>query len=189
MSQARPGFSQLALADTPNAVAWARRHTVDVLRCWQVPPETVQTARLIVSELVTNAIRDSRPGEEISPYSPLSQVRTVTLTLWLERGRLTILVHDHDDRPPVVKSVGEDAESGRGVFLVEALSELWGYYYDPGSAGKVVWSELLTAARDPRFGDDSAGGKGSARDKDATGRSYEDTPLVVARALMALREL
>ncbi|MFG2848509.1 ATP-binding protein [Kitasatospora sp. NPDC048296] len=56
MSQARTGFSQLALADTPNAVAWARRHTADVLRSWRVPPDTIETAKLIVSELVTNAI-------------------------------------------------------------------------------------------------------------------------------------
>ncbi|MFJ6139224.1 ATP-binding protein [Kitasatospora sp. NPDC092286] len=81
MSQTRSGFSQLALADTLNAVAWARRHAVDVLRRWRVPPDTIQTARLIVSELMTNAIRHTHTDEEVSPYSPLSPVRKVTLTL------------------------------------------------------------------------------------------------------------
>ncbi|MEV7776937.1 hypothetical protein [Kitasatospora sp. NPDC088351] len=85
--------------------------------------------------------------------------------------------------------VGEDAESGRGVFLVEALSERWGYYYPPGHAGKVVWSELLAVARDPRFKGDDTGSGYRANGEAAAGRSYEDTPLVVARALVALREL
>ncbi|WP_307806612.1 ATP-binding protein [Streptomyces sp. FH025] len=189
MSQARSGFSQLALADTPNAVGWARRHAADVLHSWQAPPDIIDTARLIVSELITNAIRHTRADEEVSPYSPLSPVRTVTLTLWLERERLFILVHDNDRRPPVVKAVGEDAESGRGVFLVEALSEKWGYYYPPESAGKVVWSELRTGGRDPGFRNDDAGPGRSADNKYAAGRSYRDTPLVVARTLVALREL
>ncbi|MEV7776938.1 ATP-binding protein [Kitasatospora sp. NPDC088351] len=81
VSQTRSGFSQLALADTLNAVAWARRHAVDVLRRWRVPPDTIQTARLIVSELMTNAIRHTHTDEEVSPYSPLSPVRKVTLPL------------------------------------------------------------------------------------------------------------
>ncbi|WP_234327387.1 ATP-binding protein [Streptomyces sp. NRRL WC-3742] len=176
------------LADTPNAVGWARRHTTDLLRRWQVPSDTIDTANLIVSELVTNAIRHTHADDEVSPYSPLSPVKAITLALWLERGRLVIFVQDNDRRPPVVKEVGEDAESGRGVFLVDALSEKWGYYYPPGAAGKVVWSELLIAGRDPRFRNDDGRGR-SADNQGNAGRSYRDTPLVVARTLVALREL
>ncbi|MFI1865685.1 ATP-binding protein [Streptomyces jumonjinensis] len=179
----------MALADTPNAVGWARRHATDVLRHWQVSSDTIDTAKLIVSELVTNAIRHTHADQEASPYSPLSPVKAITLALWLERGRLVIFVQDNDRRPPVVKAVGEDAESGRGVLLVDALSEKWGYYYPPGVVGKVVWSELLAAGRDPRFRSSDDAGRGhSADSQDAAGRSYRDTPLVVARTLVALRE-
>ncbi|MFE2412771.1 ATP-binding protein [Kitasatospora sp. NPDC059408] len=177
------------LADTPNAVGWARRHTTDVLRHWQVPSDTIDTAKLIVSELVTNAIQHTHAAEEVSPYSPLSPVKAINLALWLERGRLVIFVQDNDRHPPVVKEVGEDVESGRGVFLVDALSEKWGYYYPPEAAGKVVWSELLAAGRDPRFRNDDDGRGHSADSQDTAGRSYRDTPLVVARTLVALREL
>ncbi|MFF7993830.1 ATP-binding protein [Kitasatospora xanthocidica] len=189
MSQARPDFSQLALADTPNAVGWARRHAADVLIHWRVPPSTIETARLIVSELITNAIRHTQADQMASPHSPLSPVWTVTLTLWLAGGRLFLLVHDNDRRPPVVKQVGDDAESGRGVFLVDALSERWGYYYPPESTGKVVWSELAVAARDRRSTDDHTWGRRSPDGVGEAEPSYKDTPLVMARALVGLREL
>lgn len=191
MSQARPGFSQLALADTPNAVAWARRHTADVLCYWRVPPDVIETARLLVSEMITNAIQHTHSDEEVSLFSDLSPVRTVTLTLRLDGGRLVLLVQDNDRRPPMVKVVGEDAESGRGVFLIEALSERWGYYYPTESSGKVVWSELLLVARDPRFAAERTDSHPGPRD---AGRPTEDhqkeraAPLLTARTLVGLRE-
>jgi Histidine kinase-like ATPase domain len=141
VSQARPRLSHLVLADTPNAVAWARRHTVDILSRWQVPPDLVETARLLVSELTTNAIRHAEPADEPAAFSPLTPVGTVGLMLWLDSARLVLQVQDHDPRPPVVKSVGEDAENGRGLFLVDGLSSRWGYYY-PTPGLKAVWAEL-----------------------------------------------
>ncbi|MFL4905233.1 hypothetical protein ACJ6WF_19085 [Streptomyces sp. MMS24-I2-30] len=51
MNQIPPPFSELTLAATPNAVAWARRHTVDVLQRWHFPTESTEVARLLISEL------------------------------------------------------------------------------------------------------------------------------------------
>ncbi|MEU9129352.1 ATP-binding protein [Kitasatospora sp. NPDC048540] len=131
------------MADTPNAVPWARRHTVDALRHWQVPTSLIDTAQLVVSELTTNAIRRLEPGEEPAPYSAATPVSTITLTLRLERVCLLVLVHDYQPDVPVLKEVGLDAQNGRGVFLVAHLSNQWGYYAPATASGKVVWSELL----------------------------------------------
>ncbi|WP_063783182.1 ATP-binding protein [Streptomyces sp. XY431] len=192
MSQARHGFSQLELADRPSPVAWARRHTVDVLGRWQVPPDVIETARLLVSELATNAVRHSKSDTVGSLFSEACPVQTITLALMLGRGRLLLSVRDSDCRPPVVKSVGEDAESGRGIFLVEALSEHWGYYHLPAAAGKVVWSELTLVAPDLRIG---AEHPPNPSDPPASCQVVEDPrrgqapPLLMARTLVGLREL
>ncbi|MFJ2775949.1 ATP-binding protein [Kitasatospora sp. NPDC087315] len=191
MSQARPGFSQLELADSPNPVAWARRHTVDILGRWQVPPDVIETARLLVSELTTNAIRHPKNDTTTSLFSETCPVRTITLVLVIDRGRLVLSVRDSDHRPPVVKAVGEDAEGGRGLFLVEALSERWGYYHLPEPAGKVVWSELTLVARDPRFGTERPPKPSSPTESDqvADPKRGQAPPLLMARALVGLREL
>ncbi|MDI5962933.1 ATP-binding protein [Streptantibioticus silvisoli] len=163
----------MTLADTLNAVSWARRHTVDVLSRWQVPPDFVETARLLVSELTTNAIRHAEPTEEPSSHSPLAEVGTVGLMLWLDTPRLVLQVQDHDPRPPVVKSAGQDAENGRGLFLVDCMSARWGFYY-PTPGLKAVWAELSLV---PDTG----------RHPPAGPRGDQVPPLTVARALVGLR--
>ncbi|MGP3980570.1 ATP-binding protein [Streptomyces sp. KR80] len=175
MSQARPGISQLALADTPNAVASARRHAVDVLRHWQVAPDLVETARLLVSELTTNAIRHPKPDRNTSSDSLLSTVRTVTVTLRLDAWRLLLMVQDNDRRPPVVKTVGEAAENGRGLFLVGCMSTRWGYYHPTPRPGKVVWAELSLGPITDRPSSDPG--------------EKQPPPLLLARALDGLRGL
>ncbi|MFJ1709833.1 ATP-binding protein [Kitasatospora sp. NPDC088346] len=183
MAQARPSFSQLALADTPNAVPWARRHTVAVLRHWHLAPGLIDTAQLIISELTTNAIRRLEPGEEPAPYSAATPVSTITLTLRLEGVRLLVLVHDYQPDLPVLKEVGLDAENGRGVFLVAHLSNQWGYYFPAAASGKVVWSELLLApaACPPAPG---AGLQRSPFDEQEKASSH-----LVAKTLVGLRGL
>ncbi|OEJ61100.1 hypothetical protein BGM19_26875 [Streptomyces agglomeratus] len=175
MSQVRPALSQLALADTPNAAAWARRHTVDVLRHWRVPPDAIETARLIVSELTTNAIQHPQPSGAGSP-----EPRTLTVTLRLLAPRLVIYVGDHDRHPPVLRVARAGATSGRGLLLVETMSHRWGYYHPPTS-GKVVWAELALNAvsRVVPAADDSAAASGPV----------PGDPLLMGQLLVGLREL
>lgn len=54
---------------------------------------------------------------------------------------LVIEVWDNSRQPPVAKVPDEDAESGRGLLIVENLSKRWSYYY-PRRGGKVTWCEL-----------------------------------------------
>ncbi|MEV0537073.1 ATP-binding protein [Kitasatospora sp. NPDC050463] len=182
-NETRPVFSQLALADTPNAVSWARRHTVDVLRRWRVPTSVIDTAQLVVSELTTNATRRLGPNEEAAPYSALTRVSTITLTLRLDGHRLLLLVHDYQPEVPVLKEVGLDAENGRGVFLIAHLSARWGYYVPATASGKVVWSELLLTTPAAQPAAPPAGLQRSPFEKDPA------SSLLVAKTLVGLRGL
>jgi anti-sigma regulatory factor (Ser/Thr protein kinase) len=85
-----------------------------------------ETAVLLVSEVVTNALRhtDGR----------------VDLELWRFADRVRVEVSDETSRNPVPALGGLLDESGRGVPLMDALSDRWGT--SPHGAGKVVWFEL-----------------------------------------------
>lgn len=135
-------FARLTLADTPNAVAWARRYVADVLDRWLVPSDTIETVRLLVSELTTNAVQHPRLGDRRSLYGSDVNLRTVTVMLELIGLQLRLYVHDHDRQPPVPKEVGPDSENGRGLFIVAHMSHRWGYYFPSGTGGKVVWCEV-----------------------------------------------
>ncbi|MGY5134479.1 ATP-binding protein [Streptomyces nigrescens] len=67
MSQAPPPRDRLLLAGTPNAVRLARLHTTDVLSHWGVHPDSIETIRLLVSELATNAVRHPKEGNQRDP--------------------------------------------------------------------------------------------------------------------------
>ncbi len=181
MSQARLCYNQLALADTPNAAQWARRQAVHLLRRWQVKADVIEVARLLVSELITNAVRHPHANDDVSPYSSRSSVRSVVLRLLMEGDSLFLLVEDGDLRPPMLKAVGADAESGRGVFLVDALSANWGYDYPADSTGKIVWAQLSLAG-------ESAYLPGNAGADPETEQKLAP-PLVIARTLAGLRQL
>lgn len=127
--------SRLDLVTSPSSPFWARRHVVTTLTLWNAE-SLIQTANVLASELVTNAVTFSAGG---GTGPGIAGVRQISLTLQLLGGELVIEVWDGDPRPPVL--VGEedrDAERGRGLVLVEALSKDWGYELLP-SGGKVVY--------------------------------------------------
>ncbi|MFF4037807.1 SpoIIE family protein phosphatase [Streptomyces sp. NPDC001816] len=115
----------------PEAVRHARRFTRRTLRTWGVPSDTMDTALLVVSELVTNALVHTD-----------GQVR---LDLSLVNHRLRLAVADTSPRSPVKNTnVGWEATGGRGILLVEAVSEAWGTV--PVSGGKQVWADIAPEA-------------------------------------------
>src|SRR5258708_3846993 len=120
----------------PSAPFWARRHAEAVLGAWDVPAETTETAVLLVSELVTNACAATARTEP-RPDAP----GTIVQTLLCQPGRIVIAVDDCDPDPPVITDAGPDAESGRGLILVQALSREWSYFFLP-CGGKVVYCVL-----------------------------------------------
>jgi anti-sigma regulatory factor (Ser/Thr protein kinase) len=137
--QTWPLRSHLELAAHPGAVPDARHHTRRVLAGWDLGA-LGEAAELIVSELVTNAIRACQaPGTH----------RQVQLRLASDRARLLIEVQDCSPQRPVPAGATDDDESRRGLCLVEAVSAAWGWYPDPASGGKVVWA-LLPATADGR---------------------------------------
>lgn len=117
----------------------ARRLLVKQLAEWEVDGAVSATAELLLSELVTNAVRHAtRPTG-----------RLVAVDVELSPGRLLrVEVADACETPPVPRPAdAPDAEGGRGLLLVEALSAHWGTY-PRRHVGKVVWFVLDLAPAD-----------------------------------------
>ncbi|MGW6752016.1 SpoIIE family protein phosphatase [Streptomyces sp. NPDC055006] len=139
-SKDRPGDAVLLLARTrpfpahslatwlldhdTTAAATARGHTRRTLADWNVNEDTAYAAELIVSELVTNAIRYGSP--------PL-QLRLI------KNRTLTCEVHDDSATSPRLRHARTVDEGGRGLFIVAQLAQSWGTRYT--TEGKTVWSE------------------------------------------------
>ena len=137
-------LAYIELAALLSAPYWARCHTRTVLGAWQIQPETAGTAELLVSELITNAAKFST-GAFPLPYPDPEKAECISLALRLQRDRLVIEITDSDMNPPVLAEAGLDAESGRGLMLVQALSKEWGSFY-PLSGRKTVYCVLGTGS-------------------------------------------
>jgi anti-sigma regulatory factor (Ser/Thr protein kinase) len=99
----------------------------------------------VISELVTNAVRASTGADGRPKYTATSgSLPVVHLRLQSDRRRVIVEVWDLSTALPVAKQPDPDAESGRGLLLVEALTERWGWEHIPNWPGKVVWAELVS---------------------------------------------
>jgi anti-sigma regulatory factor (Ser/Thr protein kinase) len=130
---------RVRLTAGPAAAAEARGQVRAAIRAWDIPVDP-GVAVLLTSELVTNAIRHE-------------QGDGVTLAVACSCGQLRVDVHDTSCTLPVVLDAAADAEAGRGLMLVAALSADWGVYRTP--AGKAVY---FTLAFEPDLA--QAGGRG-----------------------------
>ena len=133
--QAWPLRSHLELAALPGAVPRTRHHARRVLADWDLGG-LGEPAELVVSELVTNAIRACPSA---------GAHRRVRLRLASDRARVLIEVQDGSPQPPVPADATAEDESGHGLRLVEAMSAAWDWYPTGPRAGKVVWA-LVPAA-------------------------------------------
>jgi anti-sigma regulatory factor (Ser/Thr protein kinase) len=120
------------LGALPGAVPCARLHARQLMWEWGLT-RLSESAELVVSELLTNAMHASRAMEPITP---------VRLWLLADKARVLILVWDASPQAPARMSISEDAESGRGLLLVETISDRWDWYFPQDMGGKVVWAEL-----------------------------------------------
>ena len=102
---------------------------------------TAETAELLVSELVTNAVRFSGHPARTLRYSERANASLISLSLRHFRDGLLIEVYDTDSNPPIRSNPDDDAENGRGLILVDALSKEWSYFF-PEGGGKVVYCFL-----------------------------------------------
>ncbi|WP_351222486.1 ATP-binding protein [Streptomyces sp. NPDC002133] len=129
-----PGYSE-TLQCEPEAARRARLLVTAALHTWRLGDLT-DASRLIVSELVSNAIDHTR-------------CRLVRITVGLVgEGRVRIAVADKSRAAPALRGPGVSSETGRGLLLVNALSHRWGY--DRHRWGKVVWAELRLKAEEPK---------------------------------------
>jgi two-component sensor histidine kinase len=103
----------------------ARRATGAVLRSLRLFPDAIETAQLLVSELVTNAVKFG--GNPHFSSSEDSEPERIDLALRYSAAQLIIEVSDNNPRPPVLAAPDSDAEGGRGLITVEGLSKDWGY--------------------------------------------------------------
>ncbi len=135
-----PHQSFLELGALPTAAPCARLHTTLVLWEWELGT-LVHTAGLVVSELVSNAVQASA-GLTGSRFAGHWAPGTPPVRVWLSADdhRVVIQVWDGSDRPPVPQPVEPEADSGRGLLLVGAVSAEWGCYSPEKSSGKVVWA-------------------------------------------------
>jgi len=127
-----PLCSYLELGALPSAVPCARLHASQVLWEWGLSGAG-ENAELVVSELVTNAINASRD----QPWP-----RTVRLWLLSDESRVFVLVWDGSPMRPISVHADEQAESGRGLLLIESISVRWDWFPLAGHQGKIFWAEL-----------------------------------------------
>ncbi|SEG93079.1 hypothetical protein SAMN04489712_1376 [Thermomonospora echinospora] len=136
----------------PEAVTAARHFTTSMLGGWDLGGLTDDVA-LVVTELVTNALRHgvpTHPHFPSGPPAPLSPLASsvpgcddairlrllhgrVHQTPWLLAGIL-----DGGQEAPRRKEPDYIAETGRGLHLVDSFTHCWGWR--PMTAGKIVWA-------------------------------------------------
>ncbi|MBQ1161167.1 serine/threonine-protein phosphatase, partial [Streptomyces sp. A73] len=121
-------IAQWEVPSDPEAVAPVRAACMSQLTEWGLE-ETAFTAELILSELITNAIRYGAPP--------------ITVRLLCDRY-VTCEVSDRSSTAPHLRRATTVDEGGRGLFLIAQLAQHWGARYT--SEGKTIWAELpLTA--------------------------------------------
>ena len=138
-----PLRSCLELGAPASAVPCARLHARLVLWEWGID-HLADTVELIVSELVTNGIRASE-GLSGSWFDGEWAPGTPPVRLWLFSDRQCVLVRvwDGNEVLPEQRILDEDSESGRGLCIVEAVSEKYGVFVLDGGNGKIVWARIV----------------------------------------------
>jgi DNA-binding NarL/FixJ family response regulator len=115
-----------SLSNDPRSAGDARRFVAGTLQPWELGP-LVDTVTLLTSELVTNAVVHAGTDVDV----------VVRLTGAIARVEVT----DRSELVPTPRHSGLEADSGRGLALVQALARRWGTSRQPGG-GKTVWFEV-----------------------------------------------
>ncbi|MFD7662842.1 ATP-binding protein [Streptomyces sp. NPDC059788] len=138
------GSVSYSLAPRYESVRGARQFTRETLCRWELE-EIFDSVALVVSELVTNALRHAEPvGAAVGyerPHEPGEPPVRLHLMRW--SSRLVCAVRDSSDASPESEPADAGAESGRGLFLVDSFSDGWGWHPLTGAPhGKIVWAQF-----------------------------------------------
>lgn len=120
----------LELGALPGAVPCARLHARLMLAEWGLAG-LIESAEIVVSELITNAVTATRTLGWMPPPP-------VKLWLLADATQVLIAVWDANPRLPSRSEAGELTEGGRGLLLVESLATQWNACPTPHYGGKVV---------------------------------------------------
>jgi anti-sigma regulatory factor (Ser/Thr protein kinase) len=131
-----PQQTHLELAAYPSAVPCARGHVRAVATEWGLA-HLADTAELLASEMVTNAVQAS--GSLRTADTPI--VRIIVAT---DRESLVIRVWDGSKEMPVRRQAWPSDQSGRGLMIIDALSTDWGACRE--ADGKIVWAKIAKTA-------------------------------------------
>ncbi|MFF2567521.1 SpoIIE family protein phosphatase [Streptomyces sp. NPDC058084] len=128
--QEAPRRTMMTVAQAePERIAAAREQVRQLLHDWS-DPDQVDSAVLMVSEMVTNVlVHTDGDALLVAEVVCLGNAR-----------RLRVEVADASDELPHRRHPGEMASSGRGLILMEMLADAWGV--DPRGEGKAIWFEL-----------------------------------------------
>jgi anti-sigma regulatory factor (Ser/Thr protein kinase) len=118
------------LPGTPYSVQMARFYVRAALGYHDLG-DYAENIELVTSELVTNAIRHAS-----------TQAINLELIRLEGPGAVAVVVTDSSPRTPVKLDLAEDAQHGRGLHIVEALSTQWGW--TPQGPGKAVFAIFTT---------------------------------------------
>jgi len=116
---------KLDLPPEPRSATTARQVTRQHLAS-ACPREAVETAALLVTELVTNAVLHARTA--------------IVLVVDVSPGRVVLRVSDGSALEPIERRFAPDAATGRGIALVQKLATTWGV--ERSETGKEVWCEI-----------------------------------------------
>jgi anti-sigma regulatory factor (Ser/Thr protein kinase) len=116
----------LVVSDTAECAAVVRRQLAQTLSDWECPDELVGDAKVVATELVTNAM--------------LHGGGCTSLAAVFDGRSLRLEVGDRDRVPPQPYHYDDVAATGRGLRLVAGMSASWGW--ETQAAGKIVWAEL-----------------------------------------------
>ncbi|WP_198169505.1 ATP-binding protein [Herbidospora daliensis] len=139
-----PPGNYLRLVAHPESVAKARAHVRRLVVAWG-REELSGAAEFVVSELSTNAIT----ATERANSDRQIPTGVIGLDVYLlpnsDASGVVVQVWDCSREPPRVLCPDENAEGGRGLLLVAALTQGWGYHRPAIFGGKVVYATIMEA--------------------------------------------
>jgi anti-sigma regulatory factor (Ser/Thr protein kinase) len=117
------------------SAAFVRRQLASDLGAYDLPDDTIDDVILVASELLGNAVR----------HTPASRQATLDVSWDVDASGVRVCVADSSDQPPVVRTPEVDEPGGRGLTIVDAVSDRWGVERD--GHGKRVWAHVPTQER------------------------------------------
>ncbi|WP_371783645.1 ATP-binding protein [Streptosporangium subroseum] len=150
MTDVTTGKHHLELSVFPTSPYYARVHVQRVLEGWR-RDDLIETAQLVTSELVSNAIKAHASSSAVTEAAAHVSPEHIWIDLYSVGEEIVLRVWDASRTPPLLRVPDLDDEGGRGLCLVDLLARNWGYHR-PASGGKIVWCTLAAPPALPEEG-------------------------------------